>query len=50
MLWALVAVGVAMVLWGMIANDKEDSDRSLWLIIGGIVITVLAFVGRSFVE
>lgn len=46
--WILVAFGVAMVFWGFIANDPEGSDRSRWLIIGGIVITVLAVVGMDF--
>ena len=47
--WVLVGVGVAMVFWGFIANDQEGSDRSRWLIIGGLAIIVLAVVGMDFV-
>lgn len=47
--WVLVGLGVAMVFWGFIANDQEGSDRSRWLIIGGLAIIVLAVVGMDFV-
>jgi hypothetical protein len=45
--WVLVVFGVVIVTWGFIANDQEGSDRSRWLIVGGLVIIVLSVVGMD---
>lgn len=49
MIWVVGGLGVALVFWGFIANDQEGSDRSRWLIVGGLVTIILAVVSRDLI-
>lgn len=53
---ALLAVGIALLVWGKKSLDSRDSDlsrtvtglptdRSIWLTIGGIASTVVGLAG-----
>lgn len=53
---ALLAVGIALLVWGKRGMDSADSDvsrairgvptdRSIWLTIGGIASTVVGLAG-----
>ncbi|MFU8861355.1 MAG: DUF3185 family protein [Cyclonatronaceae bacterium] len=53
---AILAVGIVLIVWGMIEMDSFSSDvsriftgsptdRSMWLLIGGVFVSIIGIAG-----
>lgn len=53
---AILAAGIILIIWGMMEMDSFGSDvsriftgsptdRSMWLLIGGIVVSIIGIAG-----
>jgi hypothetical protein len=53
---AILAAGIMLIIWGMMEMDSFSSDvsriftgsptdRSMWLLIGGIVVSIIGIAG-----
>lgn len=53
---AILAAGIILIIWGMMEMDSLGSDvsriftgsptdRSMWLLIGGIVVSIIGIAG-----